>query len=182
MYAVRLWWLMRWLGHEAVAVLDGGFAAWQAAGGAVSTSVPSYPRGDFEARASLEGFLRKEDVASNLRSKQRLVIDARAPERYLGEQEAIDPVAGHIPGALNRFFKDNLQADGRFKPAAQLREEFSALLGRYAPSETIAQCGSGVTACHHLLAMRHAGLAGAQLYPGSWSEWCADASLPVAAG
>ncbi len=186
MYAARLWWLLRWLGHAEVAVLDGGLQAWQAAGFALSTEVPRYTPGNFEAAASLESFVQKADALANVQTRKKLVIDARAPERFRGEQETIDPVAGHIPGAVNRFFKDNLQADGRFKTAAQLREEFASLIAKagsdlhnYDESDVIAQCGSGVTACHHLLAMRHAGLAGAQLYPGSWSEWCADSSLPV---
>lgn len=179
MYAPRLWWMLRWLGHEAVAVLDGGLAAWQAAGGAVDAQVPRHAQGNFKARASMVSHVPKQDVAANLRSKQRLVMDARAPERYRGEVEPLDPVAGHIPGALNRNFKDNLQADGHFKPREQLRDEFVALLGKYKPSEVIAQCGSGVTACVNLLAMEHAGLHGALLYPGSWSEWSADSSLPI---
>jgi thiosulfate/3-mercaptopyruvate sulfurtransferase len=179
MYAARLWWMLRWLGHEAVAVLDGGFAAWQAAGGAVDAATPHYAQGSFKARASLSSHVPKQDVAANLRSKQRIVMDARAPERYRGEVEPLDPVAGHIPGAVNRNFKDNFQADGTFKPLEQLHREFTALLGRYKAHEVIHQCGSGVTACVNLLAMEHAGLHGALLYPGSWSEWCADVSLPI---
>jgi thiosulfate/3-mercaptopyruvate sulfurtransferase len=185
MYAARLWWMLRWLGHAEVAVLDGGLQAWQAAGFTLSTEVSHYAPGNFEAAASLESFVQKGDVKANLQTREKLVIDARAPERFRGEQEAIDPVAGHIPGAVNRFFKENLQADGRFKTAAQLREEFNSLIanaGNFAETDVIAHCGSGVTACHHLLAMRHAGLQGAQLYPGSWSEWSADKSLPVALG
>jgi thiosulfate/3-mercaptopyruvate sulfurtransferase len=120
------------------------------------------------------------DILSNLATPSRTVIDARAPDRFRGENETIDPVGGHIPGAKNRFFKDNLQADGRFKPARQLRAEWEALAA--APQKVVMQCGSGVTACHNLLAMEVAGLSGAALYPGSWSEWCADPSRPVATG
>lgn len=183
MYAVRLWWLLRWLGHSAVAVLDGGLQAWQAAGLPVTADVPTHPRGDFTAQASLAAFISKDDVAANLRTRARVLVDARAPERFRGEVEPLDPVAGHIPGALNRFFKHNLQGDtGPFKPREQLRAEFTALLGKYGPSEVVAQCGSGVTGCHHILAMEHAGLHGALLYPGSWSEWCVDEALPRASG
>lgn len=179
-YASRAWWLLRWLGHEAVAVLDGGFSAWRDAGGAL-TSTPTelaraapYPAGpvamptvDAEALLALLG--------------QRPILDARAGERFRGEVEPLDTVAGRIPGARNRFFKDNLHADGRFKPAAQLRDEFKAL-GLDADQAPVHQCGSGVTACHNLLAMEHAGLHGSVLYPGSWSEWCADSKRPVAVG
>jgi thiosulfate/3-mercaptopyruvate sulfurtransferase len=119
-------------------------------------------------------------VVDNLASQARIVIDARAPDRFRGENETLDPVGGHIPGAKNRFFKDNLQADGRFKPAEQLRTEFAALITT--PEASIMQCGSGATACHNLLALQIAGLPGAALYPGSWSEWSADASRPVATG
>ena len=178
-YAARAWWLLRWLGHEAVAVLDGGTAAWLAAGGTLDT-VPgtARPQGPYPARLPAMPMLQADEL---LRSLGRLtVLDARAPERFRGEVEPLDPVAGHIPGALNRFFKDNLQADGRFKPASDLRETFAALVAD--PAQLVHQCGSGVTACHNLLAMEHAGLAGSALYPGSWSEWCADPARPVARG
>ena len=176
-YAARAWWLLRWLGHEAVAVLDGGIAAWQAAGGTLSTAPGrARPAGPYPAQPPAMSMLQADEL---LRSLGRLtVIDARAAERFRGEVEPLDPVAGHIPGALNRFFKDNLQADGRFKPAAALREAFGALAAE--PAQLVHQCGSGVTACHNLLAMEHAGLAGSALYPGSWSEWCADPARPVA--
>ncbi len=176
-YAARAWWLLQWLGHSEVAVLDGGTAAWMAAGGSLvtATSQPAalapYPAGEpampTVTSTELQAVLGRQPL-----------LDARAPERYRGEVEPLDPVAGHIPGALNRFFKDNLQDDGRFKPAAQLQAEFQALVG--SAQDVIHQCGSGVTACHNLLAMAHAGWPSSRLYPGSWSEWCADPSRPVA--
>lgn len=182
MYAARLWWMLRWIGHGAAAVLDGGTAAWTAAGGALTQALPAtpgaagaYPLGDSLA-PSLDG-----DALLARLGRVRL-IDARAGERFRGEVEPLDRLAGHIPGASNRFFKDNLQADGRFKPAAELREAFAVLLGARAPAEVVHQCGSGVTACHNLLAMEAAGLSGSVLYPGSWSEWSSDPSRPVARG
>jgi len=180
MFAARLWWLLRWLGHEAVAVLDGGMAAWAAAGQPLSTETPVKPRGSLSVRAPFVPTVTVREVLDNLASQQRIVIDARAADRYRGENETIDPVGGHIPGAKNRFFKDNLRADGRFKEAAQLREEFGALIDD--PGAAIMQCGSGVTACHNLLALEVAGMSGAALYPGSWSEWVGDGSRPVAKG
>jgi thiosulfate/3-mercaptopyruvate sulfurtransferase len=180
MFAARLWWMLRWVGHEAVAVLDGGLQSWQAQRGQLSTGHPSRLRGNISLRPSIVTSVTVEEVADNLSSQARTVIDARAPDRFRGENETLDPVGGHIPGAKNRFFKDNLQADGRFKPAEQLRAEFGALIR--SPQSSIMQCGSGATACHNLLAMEVAGLSGAALYPGSWSEWCADSSRPVAKG
>ena len=179
MYAARLWWMLRWMGHADVAVLDGGVAAWTAAGGALTTDVPASPSAaPYPDRPSRADTLDAGALAAAL-GRVRL-LDARAGERFRGEVEPLDNAAGHIPGATNRFFKDNLGADGRFKAAAQLREEFAALLGVQAPSDTVHQCGSGVTACHNLLAMEHAGLEGSKLYPGSWSEWSADPARPVA--
>jgi len=180
MFAARLWWMLRWVGHEAVAVLDGGLPAWQARDGKLSTEPASRARGDISAKPPIGPSVTAADVLANLAAPTRIVIDARAPDRFRGENETLDPVGGHIPGARNRFFKDNLQADGRFKPAEQLRAEFSALITT--PQASIMQCGSGATACHNLLAMEVAGLSGAALYPGSWSEWCADPSRPVATG
>lgn len=180
MFAARVWWMLRWLGHEAVAVLDGGLAAWREAGGPLVTDVPSAKPGDFRAGAPLEHPLSAEDLLKDL-GRVRLV-DARAGERFRGEVEPLDAQAGHIPGATNRFFKSNLGPDGRFKPADQLREEFEAVLGAIPASGTVHQCGSGVTACHNLLAMHHAGLPGSRLYPGSWSEWSATPGLPLARG
>jgi thiosulfate/3-mercaptopyruvate sulfurtransferase len=180
-YASRLWWMLRWMGHEAVAVLDGGFEAWRATGGAVDADTPvARTAAPYPERTPLAGTTGTGELAAQL-GRVRL-IDARAGERFRGEIEPLDKVAGHIPGALNRFFKDNLDARGRFKPAAALRAEYEALLGHGAAAQTVHQCGSGVTACHNLLAMEHAGLAGSQLYPGSWSEWAADPARPIARG
>ncbi len=183
MYAARLWWMLRWAGHRAVAVLDGGMAAWKAAGQPVSTEEPALPStGRFTLRTPLVSTLGYEDVKANIGTRQRLVLDARAPDRFRGENETMDPVGGHIPGARNRLFKDNLDADGRFKPAGQLRSEFDAVTGGRPAAEIVHQCGSGVTACHNLLAMEVAGLPGAALYPGSWSEWSAQPGAPIATG
>jgi thiosulfate/3-mercaptopyruvate sulfurtransferase len=180
MFAARLWWMLRWVGHESVAVLDGGLQAWQAQEGQLTTGLAARPRGNIQRRPTLTSSVNVNNVVDNLASQARIVIDARAPDRFRGENETLDPVGGHIPGAKNRFFKDNLQADGRFKPAEQLRTEFAALITT--PEASIMQCGSGATACHNLLALQIAGLPGAALYPGSWSEWSADASRPVATG
>jgi thiosulfate/3-mercaptopyruvate sulfurtransferase len=179
MYAARLWWLLRWAGHEAVAVLDGGIAAWQAQGLPLTSTVQLRPRGAIAARAPLVSTVNAAEVLANI-GGQRVVVDARSPDRFRGENETIDPVGGHIPGAKNRFFKDNLNADGRFKEASQLKAELAGVVGE--PARAIMQCGSGVTACHNLLALEVAGLPGAALYPGSWSEWCADPARPVATG
>jgi len=182
MYAAHLWWMLRWLGYERVAVLDGGLDAWTAAGGTLTQeptpaapATPPYP-----ARAALARTVDARQLAARL--GRTPLIDARAAERFRGEVEPLDHAAGHIPGALNRFFKDNLEPSGRFKSAAQLRAAFAPLVGTQSAAEVVHQCGSGVTACHNLLAMEIAGLAGSQLYPGSWSEWSADPSRPVAQG
>lgn len=180
MFAARLWWMLRWIGHEAVAVLDGGLAAWTAHGMWLSTKPASTLRGNASIRSSLVSTASVDEIVANLSPQSRTLVDARAPDRFRGENETLDPVGGHIPGAKNRFFKDNLQADGHFKPAEQLRAELSAIIP--VPQAAIMQCGSGVTACHNLLAMEIAGLTGAALYPGSWSEWCANSSRPVATG
>lgn len=180
MFAARLWWMLQWIGHEAAAVLDGGLQAWQALELPLSTEPATRLRGNVEPHSSRMLTVSANDVLVNLSNPTRTVIDARAPDRFRGENETLDPLGGHIPGAKNRFFKNNLQDDGRFKPAEQLRSEFSALVT--VPQATIMQCGSGVTACHNLLGMEVAGLSGAALYPGSWSEWCADPSRPVATG
>ena len=177
-YAARAWWLLRWLGHAHVGVLDGGRAAWLAAGGALQADTPAVPIQP-PYPASQPAMPTVDATALQRVLGRTLLLDARAPERFRGEVEALDPVAGHIPGASNRFFKLNLAANGHFKPAAQLREEFE-LLG--SAGDVVHQCGSGVTACHNLLAMAHAGLPAGALYPGSWSEWCSDAARPVAIG
>ena len=182
-YAARAWWLLRWLGHTDVAVLDGGSAAWLAAGGLLNTDAPANPaHPPYPAGAAAMPSIDSSTLLAQLNATQPTVqvLDARARERFRGEVEPLDPVAGHIPGALNRPFKDNLQADGRFKPAAQLRAEYAALVPNV--QTLVHQCGSGVTACHNLLAMAHAGFGDTTLYPGSWSEWCADPRRPVARG
>ena len=179
--APRLWWMLKWLGHERVAVLDGGWEAWIKAGQPVSTAISPAPPARF-AGAPRSTWVGVEDVMRNLQSKEFVVIDARASDRYQGLTEPIDPVAGHIPGARNRLYKDNLLPDGRYKPAEQLCQEFTALFGGLTPERIVHQCGSGVSACHNLLAMEIAGLSGSRLYPGSWSEWVADPARPVAKG
>ena len=180
MFAARLWWLLRWVGHPAVAVLDGGLAAWQAQSLPLVTPVAPRPAGNIAEKTSLTRTVTVQELVANLSTQELQVLDARAPDRFRGENESIDPVGGHIPGAKNRFFKDNLQLDGRFKHADELEKEFAGLISK--PETAILQCGSGVTACHNLLAMEVAGLPGAALYPGSWSEWCADPARPVATG
>ncbi|WP_050464966.1 sulfurtransferase [Herbaspirillum autotrophicum] len=181
MFAARLWWLLRWLGHAEVAVLDGGIAAWQAAGGTLTDAVtaPATP-GTLTESTALVGTVNAGNLLENLNTATLTVIDARAADRFRGENETLDATGGHIPGAKNRFFKDNLDQNGNFKNATQLRSEWSALISD--PRTAVMQCGSGVTACHNLLALEVAGLTGARLYPGSWSEWSSDPSRPVATG
>jgi thiosulfate/3-mercaptopyruvate sulfurtransferase len=181
MFAARLWWMLRWVGHEAVAVLDGGLPAWQAADQPVVTDAPAArPRGSIAERPALVTTVDVNAVLHNVEHGGRTIVDARAPDRFRGENETIDPVGGHIPGAKNRFFKDNLQGDGRFKAPDQLKAELGVAVGD--PAQAIMQCGSGVTACHNLLALEVAGMPGAALYPGSWSEWSADPQRAVATG
>lgn len=184
MYAAHLWWMLRWMGHERVAVLDGGWQAWQAAGLPVSAEpAPAVEPGKpAEPGSSLADTVDADAVLANISRPSFTVIDARAANRYRGEVEPMDPVAGHIPGALNRPNGENLRQDGRFKPAETLRAEFLALLDGRDPAAIVHQCGSGITACHNLLSMEIAGLGGSRLYPGSWSEWCSDPSRPVAKG
>ena len=180
MYAARAWWMLRWVGHAAVSVLDGGLPAWKAIGGVVETgpATPVAAPAPYPAAPSLVATLDADTLQKSL--GRVTVLDARAGERYRGEVEPLDARAGHIPGARSRFFKDNLDAQGRFRPAAELRAAFEAFGA--APGQVVHQCGSGVTACHNLLAMEVAGLAGSSLYPGSWSEWSADPARPVAVG
>jgi thiosulfate/3-mercaptopyruvate sulfurtransferase len=181
-YSVRAWWMLRWLGHPDVALLDGGYPAWVAAGGAVDRE-PAVPvTGAFSPAPRLGATVDVHYMQAFHALPSVCVIDARAPERFRGEHEPIDPVAGHIPGAQNRWFKQNLNPDGTFKSPTVLAEEFSRLLAGRSPREVVHQCGSGVTACHNLFAMELAGLCGSRLYPGSWSEWIADPSRPVASG
>jgi len=181
MFASRLWWLLRWLGHDTVAVLDGGLDRWQAEGRPQTGAVPTPRATTFVPKAPTR-VASAQEIAQNLGGDALLVLDARAAERYRGDVEPIDPVAGHIPGARNRPYTANMTEDGVFKPAAQLRSEYEALLGPTLPSAVVHQCGSGVTACHNVLAMSIAGLPGSRLYPGSWSEWVADPARPVARG
>jgi thiosulfate/3-mercaptopyruvate sulfurtransferase len=182
MFAARLWWLQRWLGHERVAVLDGGLTAWLRSGRTLDDKPPTVVPGDFKPRPQ-EMSVDAAQVLANLDSLQMLVVDARGADRFRGENETLDPVGGHIPGAVNRCFAENLDAERCcFKPADQLRREYLELLAGRAATQVVQQCGSGVTACHNLLAMEVAGLPGAKLYPGSWSEWCSDPSRPVAQG
>ena len=217
MFAAHLWWMLRWMGHERAAILDGGWQAWLNASGPVETgpavngaetsassATYSHPQGaavgDSADARETDSKAGTADGGPNLRATPSMptvdasqvrtnlddpvftVVDARAAERFRGEVEPMDPVAGHIPGALNRPNAQNLRADGTFKPAEQLREEFIALLGDRKPEQIVHQCGSGITACHNLFAMELAGLTGSALYPGSWSEWCSDPSRPVATG
>ena len=181
-YAARTWWSLRFLGHDAVAVLDGGLQAWVASGHPVRQGLESRRPAPFSPSPRSELKIEADQVLAGLGSPGIVLIDARAQERFRGEEEPIDPVAGHIPGALNRPWQTNLDASGRFLPAIALRHQFEALLGASPASSAVAYCGSGVTACHNLLAMAHAGLLGARLYPGSWSEWSSSASRPVATG
>jgi thiosulfate/3-mercaptopyruvate sulfurtransferase len=177
--AGRMWWSLRWLGQDAVALLDGGITKWIKEGHQTTEAVTPVTPTKFTPHPK-PSFVDAQYVLSSLRTPGVMVVDARANDRFHGQNETVDPVGGHIPGAINRFFKDNLVADGTFKPAAQLREEFERLLKGLPPSAVVNQCGSGVTACHNLLAMEIAGLSGARLYPGSWSEWITDRSRPVA--
>ena len=182
MFASRLWWLLRWMGHDAVAVLDGGFAKWTAEGRPVATA----PAGNnartpakFTGSPRMEMAVDVSDVASRAGRRDSLLVDARAPERYRGEVEPLDRVPGHIPGALNSFFQRNLDDRGLFRSPEELSEQWSALLGSVPAERVVCYCGSGVQACHNLLALERAGLKGAALYPGSWSEWSSDPARPV---
>ncbi|PKO39012.1 MAG: sulfurtransferase [Betaproteobacteria bacterium HGW-Betaproteobacteria-6] len=179
MIAGRLWWLLRWLGHDRVALLDGGLQAWQAAGGVQTRIVPTYSPCIFVPLVQ-DRLVEADYVLERIETPSMHLVDARGPDRFRGENETIDPVGGHIPGAVNRFFKDNLLPDGRFKPAAELRAEWLAILSGSPPDLVVHQCGSGVSACLNMVAMEIAGLPGSRLYAGSWSEWCADAGRPVA--
>ncbi|MCB1908988.1 MAG: sulfurtransferase [Rhodocyclaceae bacterium] len=179
-FAARLWWLMRWLGHRRVAVLDGGFRSWCAAG-KLSTGQPTPAATHFEI-AAVAGHVLTDDVVAGLSRGDIVLLDARSPDRFRGENETLDPVAGHVPGARNRFFHDNLGRDGHFKSPELLAAEFRQVIGGARPSQVVHMCGSGVTACHNLLAMEVAGIRGSKLYAGSWSEWCSAPERPVAVG
>ena len=181
-FAVRLWWMLRWLGHDRVALLDGGFAAWKRENRPLDAAVPPPREGRFGPRPAAGMTVDANGVAALLGDPAAKIVDARAATRFMGENETLDPVAGHIPGSHNRFWQHNLGYDGRFLTPEELRAEFLEELDGVSPERVVHSCGSGVTACHNLFAMELAGLAGSRLYPGSWSEWCADPARPVATG
>jgi thiosulfate/3-mercaptopyruvate sulfurtransferase len=178
-YSARLWWMLRWLGHRNVAVLDGGFRAWEAAGLPTTTEVPERRPARFEPKVS-ETPVTVDTLVAHRDEPDYTLVDARGADRFRGENETIDPVAGHIPGSRSRPFTTNLNKDQTFKDVATLREEFEKLLAGRAPEQVVHSCGSGVTACNNLLAMELAGLSGSRLYPGSWSEWSSDPERPIA--
>ena len=178
-FAVRLWWMLRWLGHDRTALLDGGIPQWKKEGRALSTEVPAQREGSFVPRPHLGDIVDVHFIERFREDPSIVLIDARTPERFKGLSEPIDPVAGHIPGAVNRFWKENLAPDGRFKSSQELRAEFGKLLGNH-PERAVHMCGSGVTACHNAFAMELAGLPAGRLYAGSWSEWVSDRSRPIA--
>lgn len=180
-YAARLWWLLRWVGHRAVAVLDGGYRAWIEAGLPSSTQIPQRTPSRFEAQPDRDAWLDTRQVAERVRRPDWRLLDARGPQRYAGEVEPIDAVGGHVPGARNHPFTDNLD-NGRFAAPQALRRKLAHSQEGVADEHTIAMCGSGVTACHLLLAMEVAGKPGGRLYAGSWSEWIRDPSRPIAKG
>jgi thiosulfate/3-mercaptopyruvate sulfurtransferase len=182
-FAARAWWLLRWLGHPQVAVLDGGFCAWTAAGGGCESGEPEVQAAAVPLpHEGTEPVVSSDEVLRGLDDTSRLLVDARAAERYAGTVEPLDPIAGHVPGAVNHPFADNLRPDGRFLAPAELRRRWRERLAGTAPADTILMCGSGVTACHNLLALEVAGLPGARLYAGSWSEWIRDSRRPVKRG
>ena len=180
--AARLWWLARLAGIDNVAVLDGGWAAWNRAGAPVSDIVPTHATTAVHALFEPSGTVGADELTADVASGRALLLDARAGPRYRGEVEPLDPVAGHVPGARNRPFADNLDADGCFHSPEALRRDFQALMGAHTADEVIHMCGSGVTATHNLLAMEYAGLCGSRLYAPSWSGWVSDASRGVATG
>ncbi len=181
-YASRLWWMLRWVGHANVAVLDGGIDAWIKAGKPVTAELPAIKPTTYNPNPNPQSAVSVNEVAANLDHKKLRILDARSPDRFRGENETLDPVAGHIPGAINRFFRNNLADNGCFKPATELNAEFTSLLNAHTPASVVHQCGSGVTACHNLLAMEVAGLSGSRLFPGSWSEWVSERKRPVVVG
>ncbi len=182
-HASRVWWTLKWLGHHRVAVLDGGIQAWQAAGHAITTQIDETAEpGNFSDRGVSMRVMSYEDVLSNINTKECLVVDARSADRFRGENETLDPIGGHIPGAVNRFYRLNLNEDGTFKSPDQLRSEFAPLLAQKDAAHLIMQCGSGVSACHNLLALELIGSESAPLYVGSWSEWCSREGAPIATG
>ena len=187
-YCGRLWWMLKWLGHDAVAILDGGLQAWEASGGAVASGVAATPSGSgqvdsmFQLKPALREWVSTAQLAPQVGHTSLTLIDARGAARYRGEVEPIDPVAGHIPGALNRPFTENLNADGFFKSPELLREEFDKLLAGRDPQTVVHHCGSGVSTVPNIVAMELAGLGVTKLYPGSWSEWCNTPGMAIAKG
>lgn len=181
-FAARLWWLLRWLGHSTAAVLDGGLAKWRREGLPVTAALPVVQPAVFAPRPDHDAWASSAFVMENLSRRDYTLVDARAVERYAGAVEPLDPVAGHVPGAVNRPFTGNLAGDGCLLPAGDLRRVFQEMMQDVPPQRVIHMCGSGVTACHNLLAMEVAGLSGARLYAGSWSEWVRDPARPVATG
>ena len=180
--AARLWWMLRWLGHREVAVLDGGYGAWLAGGLTVSAEAGSAGAAEFLPSADQHMVVTSDQVMEQVPAGDMLLVDAREPERFLGEVEPIDRVAGRVPGAVNFPFRDNLGTDGRMRPSGELRSRWANVLGNRSPSEVACMCGSGITACLDLLAMEIGGFEGARLYAGSWSEWITDPFRPVASG
>ncbi|HKU89227.1 MAG TPA: sulfurtransferase [Steroidobacteraceae bacterium] len=181
-YAARFWWMARWIGIRQVAVLDGGLAAWRSAGLPLETSTRAPAPRDLAVTLSAHAEVNSAALDELRQRPGTLLVDARGADRFAGLNETIDPVAGHVPGARNMPFAGNLGADGKFLPPEKLRQRWEALLGSQPPSSLIAMCGSGVTACQNLLALEHAGLGGARLYAGSWSEWIRDPRRPIATG
>ena len=182
MYASRLWWLLRWLGHDAVAVLDGGFAKWQAEQRPVRSGVETNTPRAFSGAPRAGWVVNADEVGRVIATGDSLLLDARSPERYRGESETLDRAAGHIPGAANHFFKWNLSDEGTFRAPGDIRDRLRAAIGDLPPERIICYCGSGVTACHNLLALEHAGLSGSRLYVGSWSEWSSEPSRAIQKG
>jgi thiosulfate/3-mercaptopyruvate sulfurtransferase len=180
MYASRLWWMLRWMGHDAVAVLDGGIARWQREGHPVRGGVESSTQGNFKGSPRPGWRLSADDVLKDLGNPLRLLVDSRTADRYRGIGETLDPVGGHIPGARNYFYMQNLTAEKTFKSPDDLKIQWDATLKGHDSRDVVVYCGSGVTACHNLLALEHAGMHGAKIYPGSWSEWSADPTRPIA--
>ncbi len=181
-FAARLWWMLRWVGHDRAAVLDGGLPGWRRAGLPLEAGVPNPAPAHFDLAPGVDP-VDAGEVLARLGDARTLIIDARVPERFSGAEETLDPVGGHIPRAVNRFYLDNLDDAGCFlRPTDEVRADFVRLLGSRAPGKVIHQCGSGVSACLNLLVMEAAGLPGSRLYAGSWSEWCADPARPVAVG
>ena len=181
-YASRLWWMLRYMGHDAAAVLDGGWARWTREGRPSGSGEETRPHATFVGEPRHGARLRVDEVERLVDDPRTLLIDARAPERYEGRNEPLDRAAGHIPGAVNHYYQRNVRPDGTMLPPEQLRAQFERVMGRHRPDEVVMYCGSGVTACQNLLAMAHAGLGGARVYPGSWSEWSSDPARPIAKG